>query len=325
VLRGQTETARGDLNSAPVHLAPFRWVKVGVEYTVESGSPLLFVCLRPTANRRQVDLEFLPTPPGSEKRKAFVMLHSGALDGDYSVSISLLGQGSARVFVLKAREEGAYPRPTKPAVVIDMPRDGAADQADDGPRNFEKLASLYGFPSIEYVSYTDVTMSKLKALDPGLVLLPPYVTSHEIDRRRIVQAVQVAGRCGAPLIGVGLGHQLLALAEGAEGMDREAEFGPTRLDIVAEDPIFAGLPRETCFFASESHQSIVDGMPDGAEVIATSERVLTQAFRYAGKPWYSFQANLDRGWEFACPESCIVWKNILRQWNLVPPVSGRKR
>jgi GMP synthase-like glutamine amidotransferase len=319
VLQGSGDAARGDLTSAPFRMKPFRWVKVGIEYTIESGEPLLFVSLRPVKERSLVDLEFVPRTEPGEKRQAFVNLHSGALKGKYSISVSLMGKGSARVFRIEATEEGRYPRPDKPALVITLAHGRSKSKTPEGWEEVHKLVKVYGFPSIKFVSYQDITEKKLKAVDPALVLLPAFIDSSEdLDRQKIMQATQTVAAYDAPLLGVGLGHQLLAMAHGVE-LDREPEFGPTRHEVVAEDPIFAGLPR-SYFLALESHNGIVRTAPENAEIIAASEKVLTQVFRYPGKPWYTFQANLDKGWEYGCPEACLVWKNVLRQWGLVPPV-----
>lgn len=324
VLQGTTDTARGDLISSPMSLKPFRWVKVGVEYAVESGEPLVFVCLRPTKNRSHVDLEFLPPTAPGEKRKAFVRLHTGSLDGDYSISFSIVGTGSARVFVLKAKDDGEYPRPSKPALVVDLMHERPATEGPHRWDDIEQLVTVFGFPAIEFVSYTEVTPQKLKALDPALILLWPYADrSENPDWQKVIAATRTAARHGAPLIGVGLGHQVLARADKHVAMDRVAEFGPTRLEVVAEDPVFAGLPRPPHFLAAESHRSIVREVPPGAEIIATSEKVVTQAFRYPGKRWYTFQANLERDWECSCPEACLVWKNMLRTWGLAPAADSR--
>jgi GMP synthase-like glutamine amidotransferase len=324
ILEGTADTARGDLISSPCPLNPFRWIKVGVEYAVESGEPLVFVCLRPTKNRSLVDIEFLPKTGLGEKRKAFVRLHSGSLDGDYSLSFSILGTGSARVLTLKAKEEGDYPRPAKPAVVIDLMHERPATDGPNRWTDIYKLVKVFGFPTIEFISYTEVTAEKLNALDPALILLWPYADQAvNPNRQQIIAATRTAARHGAPLIGVGLGHQILAQAQKDVAMDRVAECGPTRLEVVADDPIFAGLPRLPHFFASESHRSIVREVPPGAEVIATSEKVMTQTFRYSGRRCYTFQANLERDWEVACPEACVIWKNMLRGWGLVPPAEKR--
>lgn len=320
LLQGTTEFARGDLVSAPLPLKPFRWVNVGVEYAVESGEPLVFVCLRPTQDRALVDLEFLPKTAPGEKRKAFALLHTGALDGDYSISVSILGTGSARFFVLKAREEGDYPRPTKPALIVDLMHDPPVTEGPAAWDDAQKLVKVYGFPSLEYVSYARLTPDVLKTIDPALVLLSAFVDrAQNPDQQRMLAAVRTVLDSKVPLLSVGLGHQIIARAEQAERMDRVPEFGPTRIGVVADDPVFAGLPRHPFFYASESHNNIVRDVPPRAEVIAASERVLTQAFRYAGGRCYTFQANLESGWEHACPEACLVWKNVLRRWGLAPP------
>lgn len=323
-LQGTTDLARGDLVSSPCALKPFRWVKVGVEYVVESGEPLVFVCLRPTKDRSLVDLEFLPKAAPGEKRKAFVRLHTGSLDGDYSIAVSIHGTGSVRFLIVKAKEDGEYPRPTRPAVVIDLMHERPATEGLHRWNEIYKLETVYGFPAIQFLSYTEVTPAKLKALDPALILLWPYADREQNpDRQKLIAATRAAARHGAPLIGTGLGHQILAQAEKNVAMDREVEVGPTRLDIVADDPVFAGLPRPSHFFAEESHRFIVREVPPGAEIIASSETVVTQAFHYTGKPWYTFQPNIERGWEIACPEACIVWKNLLRGWGLAPPAEKR--
>jgi GMP synthase-like glutamine amidotransferase len=323
VLRGMSNTTRGDLVSAPIHLDPFRWVRVRVKYAVESGEPLVLVCLRPTENRSLVDLAFLPGGAPAKKRKATVKLHTGSLDGDYSISVSILGKGSARVLELKAKEAGDYPRPTKPALVIDLMHDRPVTRGPNAWEDVQKLATVNGFPSVEFMSYTEVTPEKLKEVDPSLVLFSAFAdSSQNPDRRKVIQAVRTAARFEAPLLSIALGHQMLARAEGATRMDRVPEYGPTRLEVVSDDPIFAGLPRHPYFFATESHNYIVSDVPSGAEVIAASEKVLTQAFRYPELRCYSFMGNIESEWEYCCPEACIVWKNVLRQWKLAPPMDG---
>ncbi len=59
-------------------------------------------------------------------------------------------------------------------------------------------------------------------------------------------------------------------------------------------------------------------MPDGAEVIAKSKKVPVEVLRFREKPWYTFQAHIEREWEYACPEAYILWQNMLRKWKLAP-------
>ena len=86
-----------------------------------------------------------------------------------------------------------------------------------------------------------------------------------------------------------------------------------------DDPIFAGLPRYPVFVASESHRAMIHDAEFGtAENLASSQICETQVFRYPGKPWYTFQPHIEREWEYSCPEAYLLWKNMLRNWDLIP-------
>jgi len=54
-----------------------------------------------------------------------------------------------------------------------------------------------------------------------------------------------------------------------------------------EDPVFGTLPNP--FVAHMGHQDIVDRLPQSAELLASTDRVVNQAFRIPGKPIYATQ------------------------------------
>jgi GMP synthase-like glutamine amidotransferase len=97
-----------------------------------------------------------------------------------------------------------------------------------------------------------------------------------------------------------------------------SEWGPTRLRIVKEDPLFEGLPRHPYFYASESHFASVSDEFADADILASTGFCAAQILKYPGKPWYTFQCHIERDWEYACPESYLFWKNMLRMWKLAP-------
>ena len=126
-----------------------------------------------------------------------------------------------------------------------------------------------------------------------------------------------------------LGHQVLAMTRGGQlgaAFETDAdgnrtilwEWGPTMIKAVKEDPLFKGLPRYPDFCASESHRGIVVGDVEGAMLLASTDQCKTQIFRYDGKPWYTFQAHIEREWGEGCPEACLLWKNMLRYFFLAP-------
>jgi len=328
LLEGTKDTARGDLISSPINLPPFRWVRVTVRYKVEAGDPLMLVCLRPTSNRSQVDLAFLSKPTPGKIRKSSVMLHTGSFEGDYSFSVSIVGEGTARFCSIEAEEAGDFARPNKTVLIVDF-LDWVP--AADGKRQWsdaEKLVTVFGFSRIEYIHFTEFTKEKLEAAEPAMVLISPGGDNlQRLDRQKTIEAANVLlEHYDGPLLGICLGHQLPAMVIENQGLRRIPEWGATRHRVTKKDPIFKGLPRYPHFVASQSHNGSVVAAPDGAEIIAKSEEVAAEALRYTGKPWYTFQAHIEREWEFACPEACILWKNMLRQWKLAPsPPSARGR
>ena len=73
-----------------------------------------------------------------------------------------------------------------------------------------------------------------------------------------------------PYFGVCLGLQLLAEACGGEvALAREAEVGIGRIDITSHHPVVARLPRSINMM--QWHHAEVSKLPDGAEVLASSD------------------------------------------------------
>jgi GMP synthase-like glutamine amidotransferase len=316
VLRGTSPTARGDLVSRGFALGPLRWVDVEVEYRHLEGEAALFVGLRPVADRRQVDLESVPVRGGKARSgRAAVRLHSGLAEGPYALSLSIAGRGAVQIRSVSASIAGAYRAPTRPLCVIDIRT--TEDTAGPNP-NFARVASVFGFPSVEYLHYTRYERAALDRIDPALIVLPGLISLKGADSAKIDAVVRDAVRFDAPVVGVCLGHQVLARAHGASLRKGEREWGPTRIDVVRKDPLFAGLPRGRGFFASQSHRFEVREPVGKMQRIASSDTCRNQVFRYRGKPWYTFQGHIERGWEVASPEACLLWKNMLRGWRLIP-------
>ena len=95
------------------------------------------------------------------------------------------------------------------------------------------------------------------------------------------------------------GFQAMAKAMGGEvvkDMSR-AEVGTYKVHLSPagqDDPVFG--PLGTPFDAQIGHEDIVDRLPDDAVLLASTERVTNQAFRFEGRPIYctQFHPELDR-------------------------------
>jgi GMP synthase (glutamine-hydrolysing) len=114
---------------------------------------------------------------------------------------------------------------------------------------------------------------------------------------------------GKPTFASCWGFQAMARALGGEVVTdpSRAELGTIPVDLTAigqDDAVFGAL--STPFLAPMGHQDIVDRLPDGATLLASTDRVQNQAFRCDGKPIYCTQfhpelnrkALLERVWSY---------------------------
>lgn len=109
---------------------------------------------------------------------------------------------------------------------------------------------------------------------------------------------------GIPVLAIGLGAQLLAVATG--GGVRQAERGPAvgpalvaKRDVGAQDPLFADLPLMPDVL--QLHSDEVNPLPPTAELLASSPKYANQAFR-VGKHGYALQFHIE-----TTPEHVLDW------------------
>jgi GMP synthase (glutamine-hydrolysing) len=105
------------------------------------------------------------------------------------------------------------------------------------------------------------------------------VTEHAGWMARAEELVRAVVHARRPLLGICFGHQLIAQALGGEVVrnPRGREIGTMPVRRVADDPIFAGLPR--AFDVHGTHSDVVARLPAGAEVLASTPLDAIAAFR----------------------------------------------
>ncbi len=108
--------------------------------------------------------------------------------------------------------------------------------------------------------------------------------SPKIDRDFLESALSR----GIPILGICYGHQLLAYVMGGR-VERgpKGEYGISKLEVLEEDEIFRGLPRVQEVWMS--HRDLVVELPDGFEVLASTEYCAIAAYKCERAPVYGVQ------------------------------------
>lgn len=121
---------------------------------------------------------------------------------------------------------------------------------------------------------------------------PPWMASE-------IEFLREAHKRNLPLVGVCLGHQLIAKALGGEVGPMEARDGEQGMVVVKQHPIantdtiLAGIPWQHHEF--QSHRQEVKALPPGATCLQFSDLCKVQSFR-AGLRTYAFQYHFECDW-----------------------------
>jgi GMP synthase (glutamine-hydrolysing) len=137
---------------------------------------------------------------------------------------------------------------------------------------------------------------------------------------RVLDLMREIHRLAKPTFASCWGFQAMARAMGGRCVHDlpNAEVGTIELQLTQvgqEDPLFGALPSR--FLAQAGHEDHVVDLPRDAMLLASSERVREQAFRFAGKPIYctQFHPELDRA---ALMERVIAYPEYVARIARVP-------
>jgi GMP synthase (glutamine-hydrolysing) len=113
-----------------------------------------------------------------------------------------------------------------------------------------------------------------------------------------------------PILGICFGHQLMAHAFGSEVVkDGRHVLEMVRTTVLADDPLFAGLPKSLMLL--ESRYEVVKSLPDGFVRLARSDTSRIAAMKHPGRPLYGVQFHPER-FTKDHPEGDAVVGNFLR-------------
>ena len=113
-----------------------------------------------------------------------------------------------------------------------------------------------------------------------------------------------------PVLGICFGHQLMASAFGAQVIkDRRHVLEMVKTTVLAEDPLFKGLPRSLMML--ESRYEVVRSLPDGFGLLARSATSKIAAMKQSRRPLYGLQFHPER-FTKDHPEGDAVVGNFVR-------------
>jgi GMP synthase (glutamine-hydrolysing) len=94
------------------------------------------------------------------------------------------------------------------------------------------------------------------------------------------------------------------------------EWGPSRIRILRDDPLFAGLGDSAV--VEQRHFWELTALPEGFARLAGSEACAIQAMRHATRPLYGVQFHPERYTE-AHPDGRVILANFFRLAGLAAP------
>ena len=108
------------------------------------------------------------------------------------------------------------------------------------------------------------------------------------DIKRAGNSLNYIKEIDVPILGICLGHQLLAMAFGGEVQCAEHEsYASVKIDILDDDSFFKGIGDAMDVWSS--HKDEVKVLPDVFRVLASSELCDVEAIVHKDKPVYGIQ------------------------------------
>jgi GMP synthase (glutamine-hydrolysing) len=189
---------------------------------------------------------------------------------------------------------------------------------------FERLS---GVPCL-LLHFTQVDRAFLERLGVGAVILSGHSTLiDDYDPETLTPLIELIRETSRPLLGLCGGHQLIGLAFGAAPapMGRLApgeadpwpdlapgmrkEWGPSRVQIFADDSLFAGLDQTVV--VEQRHFWELKTVPAGFVRLAASGLCPIQAIRHGSRPLYGVQFHPER-YSRLHPDGQTILANFFR-------------
>jgi len=197
-----------------------------------------------------------------------------------------------------------------------------------------RFEQLTGVPCL-LQHFTQVTAGRLADVGARAVLLSGHSSLiDDYDPASLAPLVDVIRSAGLPMLGLCGGHQLMGLVFGqrpepmgplgsceadprpelAPGMRKE--WGPSPVQVLGDDPLFAGLGRTVV--VEQRHFWELKALPAGFVRLAASPLCAVQAMRHSSRPLWGVQFHPER-YSDAHPDGRTILANFFRLAGLARP------
>lgn len=194
-----------------------------------------------------------------------------------------------------------------------------------GPSRFlqvDRVLSANDASSVPILAYEGEPIPDLTGFDAVILSGGEYPPSRfdevaflQNEKERVLEAIDA----GVPVLGICLGHQLLAHWLGGQ-VEKGPKFEVGWLEVTLSeegllDPLLEGLKPQ--YYAFLWHWDQVSELPPGAVNLASSELSPVQIFRYRDLPVWGLQSNPQ--YDAALAESVLLGAEWLRDMGMDPP------
>ena len=199
---------------------------------------------------------------------------------------------------------------------------------------FERLS---GVPCL-LQHFSRVDHETLAGLGVRTVILSGHSTLiDDYDPADLAPLLTLIREWTGPLLGLCGGHQMIGLALGvtsapmgplapgaadpwpAMGAGMQREWGPSRIHILGDDPLFAGLGGSAV--VEQRHFWELKTLPEGFVRLAGSDACAIQAMRHPGRPLYGLQFHPERYTE-TWPDGRAILGNFFRLAGRATPTAA---
>jgi GMP synthase (glutamine-hydrolysing) len=146
---------------------------------------------------------------------------------------------------------------------------------------------------VSSLGWAEASAHSFPAYDGVVLSGSPDMMSNPRTRSKFSAEMEATVDSKAPVLGVCFGHQLIATAFGSRVVkDSRPVLRMVETRVLADDPLFAGLSNSLTLL--ESRHEVVESLPAGFLLLASSATSRVAAMRHSRRPLYGVQSHPER-------------------------------